>query len=81
VSNGLRAARLSQSGCRSACAELSGVTLVHDPHRISVLAFVAAASGVAALMAWGDVSADPWTAKELMAPTALAEELRGDMVS
>jgi len=55
--------------------------LVHDPHRISVLAFVAAASGVAALMAWGDVSADPWTAKELMAPTALAEELRGDMVS
>lgn len=28
-------------------------------------------------MAGGDVPADPWTAKELMAPTALAEELRG----
>jgi len=32
------------------------------------------------LIAEGDVPADPWTAKELMAPSASAEELRGDMV-
>jgi thiosulfate/3-mercaptopyruvate sulfurtransferase len=49
-----------------------------NPHRFSVLALAAALSGVAALMVWGDVPADPWTANEMLAPKALADELRGD---
>ena len=43
--------------------------------RITVVMF-AALLGAAVWSAWGDTPADPWTAKELMAPKALADQLQ-----